>query len=220
MSKLKKNKSGQTRSNGNRTRTKILESAEYLFGTNGYDAVSLRDITNRAEVTLALASYHFGTKDQLFAEVVAQRAEILGHLRLEQLAILQKTKQLDVRSIMAAFMGPLFEQVKSDDSGWQSYVKVLSRVGEYNKWVYLFVLHFNPTALKFIDALCEVMPTVPRDEVVRVFSFTIQIMLQTAAQHNRIESLTEGALLASDLDGAYAQLLSFVSAGLENLNQA
>ena len=63
------------------TRDKILDAAEALFGERTFDTVSLRDITNRANVTLALASYHFGTKDKLFADIVARRASILGEMR-------------------------------------------------------------------------------------------------------------------------------------------
>ena len=48
------------RTNGNITKDKILDAAENLFSVRGFDAVSLRDITDKADVTLALASYHFG----------------------------------------------------------------------------------------------------------------------------------------------------------------
>lgn len=75
-----------TRANGDQTKEKILDAAEELFGEKTFDTVSLRDITHHAGVTLALASYHFGTKDNLFVAVVARRADMLNRMRLERLS--------------------------------------------------------------------------------------------------------------------------------------
>ena len=45
------------------TAERILAAAEELFSEHGYDGVSIRDITGLANVRLALAAYHFGTKE-------------------------------------------------------------------------------------------------------------------------------------------------------------
>ena len=74
---------------GDSTRDKILDAAEHLFGQRTFDTVSLRDITQRAGVTLALASYHFGTKEKLFAEIISRRAEPMNELRRARLAALE-----------------------------------------------------------------------------------------------------------------------------------
>ena len=50
------------------TKDKILDAAEKLFGMNGFDATSLRDITAEAQVNLAAVNYHFQTKDSLMLE--------------------------------------------------------------------------------------------------------------------------------------------------------
>ena len=41
------------------TKTKILNAAEKLFGLNGFNGTSLRDITAEAQVNLAAVNYHF-----------------------------------------------------------------------------------------------------------------------------------------------------------------
>jgi len=43
------------------TKSRILDSAEKLFGMKGFDGTSLRDITTAAEVNLAAINYHFQT---------------------------------------------------------------------------------------------------------------------------------------------------------------
>ena len=52
------------------TRTKILEAAFRRLATEGYAALSVREIARDAGVNHALINYHFRTKDQLVIEVL------------------------------------------------------------------------------------------------------------------------------------------------------
>jgi AcrR family transcriptional regulator len=54
------------------TREAILESARRAFVRAGYDGVGVREIAAGAGVTAMLVNRYFGSKEQLFAEVVAQ----------------------------------------------------------------------------------------------------------------------------------------------------
>ncbi len=201
----------QTRSNGQTTRTKILDAAEALFGDAGFDAVSLRDITERAEVTLALASYHFGTKDNLFEEVVGRRAKVLSD---DRLARLQALEAPDIEAIADAFLAPMFERASSKEPGWAAYFKVLGRLGESNQWLGAFEKHFDETAKDFIAALCTVMPDKDRSAVTRSFMMMLSLMLATVSQHERIDQLSGGALQARDLGAAYGPMLAFIVGGI------
>ncbi len=58
-------------------RERLLTVAKDLFARNGYDAVSVRDITSRAKVNLGAITYHFGSKEALFHAVLATIAEPL-----------------------------------------------------------------------------------------------------------------------------------------------
>ena len=57
------------------TKSRILDAAEKLFGLNGFEATSLRDITAEAQVNLAAVNYHFQSKDSLIDAVIARRIE-------------------------------------------------------------------------------------------------------------------------------------------------
>ncbi|MES1161400.1 MAG: TetR family transcriptional regulator, partial [Bacteroidota bacterium] len=46
-------------------REHILIVAEELFGENGFDGTSVRDIAHKAGVNLAMISYYFGSKEKL-----------------------------------------------------------------------------------------------------------------------------------------------------------
>jgi len=54
------------------TRDAILESAQRAFVRAGYDGVGVREIASGAGVTAMLVNRYFGSKEQLFAEVVAR----------------------------------------------------------------------------------------------------------------------------------------------------
>jgi AcrR family transcriptional regulator len=49
------------------TRGAILAAARARFARHGYDGTRLRDVAADADVDVALVSYHFGSKDGLFA---------------------------------------------------------------------------------------------------------------------------------------------------------
>jgi AcrR family transcriptional regulator len=59
------------RRNATATRTAILASARKAFARAGYDGVGLREIAADAGVTAMMVGRYFGSKEQLFAEVVA-----------------------------------------------------------------------------------------------------------------------------------------------------
>ena len=57
------------------TRESIIVHAQSLFAQRGYDGVSVRDIARAAHVNVAAVSYHFGSKQGLFQEVISTGTE-------------------------------------------------------------------------------------------------------------------------------------------------
>lgn len=52
------------------TRDAILQSAQIAFSRSGYDGVGVREIAREAGVTAILVNRYFGSKEELFVEVV------------------------------------------------------------------------------------------------------------------------------------------------------
>ena len=67
------------------TRTAILAAAERLYADRGFGDVTLRDIVAEANVNLAAVNYHFGSKDELIAELFVTRSLALNRERLREL---------------------------------------------------------------------------------------------------------------------------------------
>ncbi len=63
-------------------RQKLIQAAGQVFAEVGYDAATVRQITDRAEVNVASINYHFGDKLNLYREVLSetfsQRTHLLG----------------------------------------------------------------------------------------------------------------------------------------------
>ncbi|MFE2752862.1 TetR/AcrR family transcriptional regulator [Actinosynnema sp. NPDC059335] len=59
------------------TKAALLEAATRLFGERGFDHTTVRDIANLAGVNQALLFRYFGSKDALFAAVLATRSREL-----------------------------------------------------------------------------------------------------------------------------------------------
>lgn len=62
-------------------RDDILAAARVLFGEKGFDATTMRAIAGSARVDVALVSYHFGSKDRLFAATMnlpVSPADLIG----------------------------------------------------------------------------------------------------------------------------------------------
>src|SRR5579862_2477676 len=90
------------------TKSRILDAAEKLFGHNGFDATSLRDITAEADVNLAAVNYHFQSKDSLIDAVILRRIEPINRRRLELLDA--AGAHPTVEQIVEAFVAPVVEQ--------------------------------------------------------------------------------------------------------------
>lgn len=56
-------------------RKKILLAAEKLFSVQGFNATSVREIVQKAEVTAPVLYYYFGSKDELLTTLVSERFE-------------------------------------------------------------------------------------------------------------------------------------------------
>lgn len=207
----------QTRANGDQTREKIVNAAELMFGNHSFDTVSLRDITNEAGVTLALVSYHFKTKENLFSTVVARRAEILNQKRRKRLAELEAAGTVSTEGLLDAFMHPLFEQMQSDDEGWQAYVLLLSKLSVNDRWLGYLHDNFDETATLFVNRLRSILHDVSEENLMRGFSMVLVLMLQTVSRNRRLDSLSDGRFSSSDLQTAYRLLLGFCLAGLNSL---
>ena len=55
------------------TKDRLLDAAEELFLSKGFEAVSIRELAAAADVNIAAVNYHFQGKENLYHEVIRRR---------------------------------------------------------------------------------------------------------------------------------------------------
>src|SRR6201996_8625434 len=90
------------------TRTAILAAAERLYADRGFGDVTLRDIVAEANVNLAAVNYHFGSKDELIAELFVTRSLALNRERLRELRAAEDrgNGRTSVSEVLRALVAP------------------------------------------------------------------------------------------------------------------
>jgi len=61
----------------------MLDVAERLFAEQGFEAVSIREISKEADINIAMVSYYFGSKEKLYEEVIKRKLIIPDAIRSE-----------------------------------------------------------------------------------------------------------------------------------------
>jgi AcrR family transcriptional regulator len=200
---------------------RILDAAERLFARHGFYGVSVRDITEEAGVDVALVSYHFGGKRELFTSVFQRRAELLNPERLAMLDEVRRAALPGVptlEDIVNAFTYPMLERSARGGPGWKSYFALVAQVNNSPEWApVLMTRHFDPLVAKFIAVLREAMPGCSAREVYWGYQFLTGALTLTFAETGRIDTLSGGLCKSSDLDSVHERLAPYVAAGFRAL---
>jgi AcrR family transcriptional regulator len=88
---------------GQRTRQKLLEAAQTVFGEKGYEHASIADITREAEVALGTFYVYFPDKQSIFVEVVDELGARLRRLIAEAAAKCEDRMEVEREGLRAFF---------------------------------------------------------------------------------------------------------------------
>lgn len=200
---------------------RILDVAEVLFAEHGYEAVSLRQIATGAGVDVALASYHFGKKLDLFEAVFLRRAEKLNQERLAALTAVEAAagkKRPDVQAIIDAFLTPLKLAQAADDPGWTHYLALLAYINNSPVWGNTLMSRaFDDLVRRFIKALKKALPGAREEDVYWCYHYLSGALTLTLANTGRIDALSGGKCHSDDFEAAYQRMVPFVAAGFREV---
>jgi AcrR family transcriptional regulator len=157
------------------TRLKILDTAERLFGEQGYQPVSLRHITAAAGVNLASIHYHFGSKEELLDELVMRKAVPVNEERTEGLRRLREaagTNPIALEDLLDAFLVPAFHAADRSPE----WAKLMGRLHAEGVMPAVARKHFGPVGQCFFNEMRRALPDMPEDELAWRASFAIGAM--------------------------------------------
>ena len=151
------------------TRRRLLDATEYLFIEYGFEAMSLRQITARAQANLAAVNYHFGSKDALMQALLSQRLDQLNRERLQLLSACEQQwgpDQLDVQAILGVLFVPAFRLAREGKAG-PAFMRLLGRVySDPSPFIRNYLQeHYRPIFGRFFEAFSRALPALPRNEL-------------------------------------------------------
>jgi AcrR family transcriptional regulator len=200
-----------------RSRERIMDVAEELFGQLGFEATSTRSIALKADVKLGTVHYHFASKRQLFLEVFMRRGQPLA---AERMRLLQEARKqwpdgpIPLVELIRRLLSPLVQLALTPEGA--AFVNLNARLTSEPPDLAQEVrnrLH-NEIAPHFVSAFREALPHLP-DEVVywRIYLMTV-VSTFTMLKSERLSFMSGGKYDSDDLQTAMKQMIPFIEAGL------
>ena len=201
---------------GDRTRTQILEAAETLFSEHGLDGVSMRQIAEQGQVTLALVNYHFGSKDKLYRAVFERRIVPVSGSRRQALArvLANGGKVPPIREVLDALARPWVEMRR--EPGGMAYTRLIAREcsdpAEGRRGIVADLL--DPIAIEFTAAMQKALPHMEPRKVAWAYHFFIGALLLMLANPDRVTRLSGDLFDVREDQAVIDEIVDFFCAAL------
>jgi AcrR family transcriptional regulator len=193
------------------TRTAILAAAERLYADRGFGDVTLRDIVAAADVNLAAVNYHFGSKDELIAELFVTRSIATNRERLNELKAAEEEGggRADIVAILRALVGPTLlgclgpERERSTAARFMIRASIES-VPPIRRIRNREIDHLR----KFVAAMRRALPDRSEVELYWALHFALAMAHQTVRDSERLTKLSEGKCDLNDVAGIVERVVA------------
>ena len=195
------------------TVTRLLDTAERLFGELGYDGVGMRMLADEAKVNLGAATYHYGSKEALYIETFMRGFRPVNTERLRLLKDAETQaggKPVSVEKIVECMIRPPFE------SGLEhpAFHKFLAR----NLLMPPPFIHaaiekeLLPGVEVFIETLKRARPDVPEDLLHLRSMFAMGALLMFSIHASELPGMNN----AKSREAVLREMIGYVTAGLKS----
>jgi AcrR family transcriptional regulator len=199
------------------TRSAILAAAERLYADRGFGDVTLRDIVAEANVNLAAVNYHFGSKDELIAELFVTRSLALNRERLQELRGAEERGggRAEITDILRALVGPTLRGCLGPANARSTAARFMIRVNIEAVPAIRRIRNREIDHLrKFIAAMRRSLPGLPDVELFWGLHFALAMAQQTVRDSERLTKLSEGQCDVDDVDGIIARVVNVAAMAL------
>jgi AcrR family transcriptional regulator len=200
-------------------REAILCAAEELFSSNGFNAVSVRDIAQAAGANPGSVTYHFKTKDGLLLEIYRRHCGPMNLRRSELLAAARRVRDLQDRleAIVRAYVLPAFSSGSDLAGGGARFTRLRAVMSAEGNEVARRIIAqtFDDTSHAFIDAINDSLPHIPRTEIVWRSHFLLGALYYSLVMPERISRLSRGEADGADAGHAIEELVRATVASLQ-----
>lgn len=200
---------------GEATRDRVLDAAERCFATDGFDAVTIRQVATEAGVTLGVVGFHCKSKRELFRTVLSRRVEALNIERRAGLsALLASASGPTVRGLVDAYLSPYLAYASSGDPQWRAYAALIARIVSDDRYYDYVRDLYDPVAIEYMDAFGLPFPQASRERLATLLTLTVASLLSMVASRARIAGLSGTKLSPSPTDYRDV-LIDFCTGGIE-----
>jgi AcrR family transcriptional regulator len=193
------------------TRTAILNAAERLYADRGFGDVTLRDIVAEAGVNLAAVNYHFGSKDELIAELFVTRSLATNRERLNELRLAEEAGggRADISAILRALVGPTLRGCLGPDRERSTAARFMIRasiesVSPIRRIKNREIDHLR----KFAAAMRRSLPDVSAVDLYWGLHFALAMAHQTIRDSERLTKLSDGKCDLDDVAGIIERVVA------------
>ena len=186
------------------TRSAILAAAERLYADRGFGDVTLRDIVAEANVNLAAVNYHFGSKDELIAELFVTRSIQTNRERLNELKAAEEAGggRAAIEDIMRALVGPTLRGCLGPDREGSTAARFMIRASIESVPPIRRIKNREIDHLrKFVGAMRRSLPDRSDVDIYWGLNFALAMAHHTIREKERLLRLSEGKC---DLDDVRA----------------
>ena len=194
-----------------RTRTLILDAAERLYAERGFGDVTLRDIVAAAGVNLAAVNYHFGSKDELIAELFVSRGIATNRERLAELKTAETAGngRADIKAILRALVGPTLRGCLGPDNEQSAAARFMIRasieaVAPIRRIKNREIDHLR----KFAAAMRRSLPDCDEADLYWGLHFALAMAHQTIRDTERLTKLSEGQCDLNDVEALIERIVA------------
>lgn len=193
------------------TRHAILTAAEKLWAERSFGEVTMRDIVAAAGVNLAAVNYHFGSKDELLAELFVSRTTVLNRERFAELRAAEEKGggTASVEDILRALVGPPLRWCLSPDLQRSAAARFLTRasletVPPIKKIRDREFRHLQ----RFVTALRTALPQRAEVDLYWCIHFALGMVRQTVTDSERLRKLSGGLCDLDDTDDIIRRIVA------------
>src|SRR6476661_4129338 len=194
-----------------RTRSAILAAAERLYADRGFGDVTLRDIVAEANVNLAAVNYHFGSKDELIAELFVTRSLATNRERLNELRSAEEAGggRADIGAILHALVGPTLRGCLGPDRERSSAARFMIRASIESVPPIRRIKNREIDHLrKFAAAMRRSLPDCRDVDLYWGLHFALAMAHQTIRDSERLTKLSEGSCDLNDVEGVIDRVVA------------
>lgn len=196
---------------------RIVDAAADVFALKGFEATTVREITDAAGANVAAVNYHFGSKAGLLRAVLATMLGPLNQARADNLDRIE-VAQPSVPHLLHALLAPLVFSRRGTDGGLV-VVRLLQqmRVGPVELTSKLLSEQLDTVAHRYIEALAAAAPQFTRPEIVWRYEFArgsaMQVLGDLDPKSGRLSLLAAGNDIAADGNTVLRELIRFTAGG-------